>query len=90
MLNTKIWEQFLTDRQVKEINFSINYVANYGHGTSGHLGYTTIAALAMLIEKMILEGNSAPKSCIISDETLKEFFAVSGLSIGNCCGEDNA
>ena len=78
---TPPWKQFLTERQIKETEFAIHYAANYGHGTSGHLGYMTIAALAMIIEKMAAEGTKGPLY-IITEETLKEYYAISGNELG--------
>lgn len=36
----------LKEREVKEIHLALLYASDFNHGTSGHLAYCTIAALA--------------------------------------------
>jgi hypothetical protein len=43
------WMNQLDERTRKEVEFAIDYMKNYNHGTPGHLSYLTIAMLAELL-----------------------------------------
>lgn len=45
------WRNELDERQLKEVRLAEHYAENYSHGTSGHLGYMTLAKLASLLDK---------------------------------------
>jgi hypothetical protein len=47
----KPWEERLNERERKEVALARVYVADFGHGTAGHLAYTTIARLADLLDE---------------------------------------
>jgi hypothetical protein len=45
------WHVHFNDREIAEILFAIKYVLQFGHGTSGHLGYTVIEKLVEVLEE---------------------------------------
>lgn len=59
----------LTKREISEIHLALIYSMDFNHGTSGHLGYTTLAALAWEIGFFIQEDGSlfAPDTVVVTD-----------------------
>ena len=42
------WMKVLEQRERMEILYALNYIAQFNHGTSGHLGLTTLAKVAQI------------------------------------------
>lgn len=42
------WMNVLEQRERMEILYALNYIAQFNHGTSGHLGLTTLAKVAQI------------------------------------------
>lgn len=51
------WIDIFTDRQKKEIQFSVLYEDQYGHGTDGHNSKIIIAKMARLL-MLVAQGMS--------------------------------
>lgn len=64
----KEWIDIFTDRQKKEIQFSILYEDQYGHGTDGHNSKVIIAKMAKLL-MLVAQGLSLKD--IIKHESAK-------------------
>jgi hypothetical protein len=45
------WEQYLDDRQLKELRFARLYAAEFAHGTDGHNRLMLIDLLATLLDR---------------------------------------
>lgn len=45
------WVDNLDTRCQQETAFAIEYVRNFGHGTSGHLAYVTLYRMAIMLEQ---------------------------------------
>lgn len=43
------WAKMFTERQLKEINFSIVYAEDFNHGTDGHNAKIIIAKMAKML-----------------------------------------
>lgn len=65
----KEWIDIFTDRQRKEIQFSILYEDQFGHGTDGHNGKIIIARMARLL-MLVAQGMSLED--VIKQESPKD------------------
>jgi len=46
------WREFFDDRQLKEIEFSMVYLNQFGHGTDGHNAKLIIARMSTLLDSI--------------------------------------
>jgi len=45
------WIDNLDERTQQEVAFAVDYAQHFGHGTAGHLAYTTIYRMAVMLEQ---------------------------------------
>jgi len=60
------WIELLSERELKEVQFSELYDANFQHGTSGHIAYMLISKLTSFLNTLQKAGINV-KSLVLGD-----------------------